>query len=110
VLRRLLGDKAMKLVFAEGGIGHTTRNIPTRAGLPAQGPGGPVRDGRIIVTAAVSQRPCAASRTPDAPRWARLDHFPPRPQSVSWPATRLDRAGVVSVLAAPPFAVDDPIA
>jgi pyruvate,water dikinase len=29
VLRRLLGDKAMKLVFAEGGIGHTTRNIPT---------------------------------------------------------------------------------
>jgi len=29
VLRRLLGGKAMKLVFAQGGIGHTTRNIPT---------------------------------------------------------------------------------
>jgi hypothetical protein len=62
------------------------------------------------VTAAVSQRPRAASCTPEAPRWARLDHFPPRPPSVSWPATRLDRAGVVSVLAAPPFAVDNPTA
>ncbi len=29
VLRRLLGDKAVKMVFAEGGTRHTTRNIPT---------------------------------------------------------------------------------
>ena len=29
VLRRLLGDKAVKMVFAEGGTRHTTRNVPT---------------------------------------------------------------------------------
>ena len=29
VLRRLVGDKAVKMVFAEGGTKHTTRNIPT---------------------------------------------------------------------------------
>ncbi len=29
VLRRLLGDKAVKMVFAEGGTKHTTRNVPT---------------------------------------------------------------------------------
>ena len=29
VLRRLLGDKAIKMVFAEGGTRHTTRNLPT---------------------------------------------------------------------------------
>jgi pyruvate,water dikinase len=29
VLRRLLGDKAVKMIFAEGGTRHTTRNIPT---------------------------------------------------------------------------------
>src|ERR1700739_3315144 len=29
VLRRLLGDKAVKMVFVEGGTKHTTRNIPT---------------------------------------------------------------------------------
>ena len=29
VLRRLLGDKAVKMVWAEGGTRHTTRNIPT---------------------------------------------------------------------------------
>jgi pyruvate,water dikinase len=28
VLRRLLGDKAIKMIFAEGGTRHTTRNIP----------------------------------------------------------------------------------
>ncbi len=29
VLRRLLGDKAVKMVFVEGGSKHTTRNVPT---------------------------------------------------------------------------------
>ena len=29
VLRRLLGDKAVKMVFVEGGTKHTTRNVPT---------------------------------------------------------------------------------
>jgi len=29
VLRRLLGDKAVKMVFVDGGTKHTTRNIPT---------------------------------------------------------------------------------
>ncbi|WP_322859744.1 phosphoenolpyruvate synthase [Mycobacterium europaeum] len=29
VLRRLVGDKAVKMVFVEGGTKHTTRNIPT---------------------------------------------------------------------------------
>ena len=29
VLRRLLGDKAVKMVFLEGGTKHTTRNVPT---------------------------------------------------------------------------------
>ena len=29
VLRRLVGDKAVKMVFVEGGTTHTTRNIPT---------------------------------------------------------------------------------
>ncbi len=29
VLRRLLGDKAVKMVYVEGGTRHTTRNIPT---------------------------------------------------------------------------------
>jgi pyruvate, water dikinase len=29
VLRRLRGDKAVKMIFAEGGISRTTRNIPT---------------------------------------------------------------------------------
>jgi len=29
VLRRRLGDKAVKMVFVEGGAGHTTRNLPT---------------------------------------------------------------------------------
>ncbi len=29
VLRRLLGDKAVKMVFAEGGTRQTTRNVPT---------------------------------------------------------------------------------
>ncbi len=29
VLRRLVGDKAVKMVFVEGGTRHTTRNIPT---------------------------------------------------------------------------------
>jgi pyruvate,water dikinase len=29
VLRRLLGDKAVMMVYAEGGTKHTTRNIPT---------------------------------------------------------------------------------
>ena len=29
VLRRRLGDKAVKMVFVEGGTKHTTRNIPT---------------------------------------------------------------------------------
>ena len=29
VLRRLLGDKAVKMVFVEGGTRHTTRNVPT---------------------------------------------------------------------------------
>jgi pyruvate,water dikinase len=29
VLRRLLGDKAVKMIFAEGGTRHTTRNVPT---------------------------------------------------------------------------------
>jgi pyruvate, water dikinase len=29
VLRRLIGDKAVKMVFVEGGTKHTTRNIPT---------------------------------------------------------------------------------
>ncbi|MEI7716770.1 MAG: phosphoenolpyruvate synthase [Mycobacterium sp.] len=29
VLRRLVGDKAVKMVFVEGGTQHTTRNIPT---------------------------------------------------------------------------------
>ena len=29
VLRRLLGDKAIKMVYVEGGTRHTTRNVPT---------------------------------------------------------------------------------
>jgi len=29
VLRRLLGDKAVKMIFVEGGTKHTTRNVPT---------------------------------------------------------------------------------
>ena len=29
VLRRMLGDKAVKMIFSEGGTAHTTRNIPT---------------------------------------------------------------------------------
>jgi pyruvate,water dikinase len=29
VLRRMLGDKAVKMIFSEGGTTHTTRNIPT---------------------------------------------------------------------------------
>ena len=29
VLRRLVGDKAVKMIFAEGGTKHTTRNVPT---------------------------------------------------------------------------------
>jgi pyruvate,water dikinase len=29
VLRRLLGDKAVKMIFLEGGTKHTTRNVPT---------------------------------------------------------------------------------
>ncbi|EUA10495.1 phosphoenolpyruvate synthase [Mycobacterium kansasii 732] len=29
VLRRLVGDKAVKMIFVEGGTKHTTRNIPT---------------------------------------------------------------------------------
>ena len=29
VLRRQLGDKAVKMIFAEGGTRHTTRNVPT---------------------------------------------------------------------------------
>src|SRR5271167_2522391 len=29
VLRRLLGDKAVKMIFVEGGTRHTTRNVPT---------------------------------------------------------------------------------
>ncbi|WP_407689691.1 phosphoenolpyruvate synthase [Mycobacterium sp. HUMS_1102779] len=29
VLRRLIGDKAVKMIFVEGGTKHTTRNIPT---------------------------------------------------------------------------------
>jgi pyruvate,water dikinase len=29
VLRRLLGDKAVKMVFTEGGTRHTTRNVPS---------------------------------------------------------------------------------
>ncbi len=29
VLRRELGDKAVKMVYAEGGTGNTTRNVPT---------------------------------------------------------------------------------
>jgi pyruvate,water dikinase len=29
VLRRVLGDKAVKMIFVEGGAKHTTRNIPT---------------------------------------------------------------------------------
>ncbi len=29
VLRRMLGDKAIKMVYVEGGIRHTTRNVPT---------------------------------------------------------------------------------
>ena len=29
VLRRMLGDKAVKMVFVEGGTRHTTRNVPT---------------------------------------------------------------------------------
>lgn len=29
-------------------------------------------------------------------------------QPMSWPATRLDRAGVLTVLSAAPFATDDP--
>ena len=29
VLRRLLGDKAVKMIYVEGGTRHTTRNVPT---------------------------------------------------------------------------------
>ncbi|MDA8314054.1 MAG: phosphoenolpyruvate synthase [Actinomycetota bacterium] len=29
VLRRMLGDKAVKMIFSEGGTTHTTRNVPT---------------------------------------------------------------------------------
>jgi pyruvate,water dikinase len=29
VLRRTLGDKAVKMIFSEGGTTHTTRNVPT---------------------------------------------------------------------------------
>jgi pyruvate, water dikinase len=29
VLRRMLGDKAVKMIFLEGGTKHTTRNVPT---------------------------------------------------------------------------------
>ncbi|BBX65824.1 phosphoenolpyruvate synthase [Mycobacterium saskatchewanense] len=32
VLRRLIGDKAVKMVFVEGGTKYTTRNIPTPEG------------------------------------------------------------------------------
>jgi pyruvate,water dikinase len=32
VLRRLLGDKAVKMVLVDGGMRHTTRNVPTPKG------------------------------------------------------------------------------
>ena len=34
VLRRLIGDKAVKMVFVEGGTKQTTRNIPDAQGRP----------------------------------------------------------------------------
>ncbi len=50
-----------------------------------------------------------AAPTPATRRWAPLGSYPPRAQPMSWPATRLDRAGVLTVLSAAPFVTDDPI-
>ena len=50
----------------------------------------------------------ASSTAPAAPRWAPLNDYPSRPRSVSWPATRLDRAEVLELVGAAPFVADDP--
>lgn len=59
------------------------------------------------MSVSVLQRP-VASRTPSAPRWASLGNYPPRPRPLSWPATALDRDGVLAVLGAAPLTIDDP--
>ncbi len=59
------------------------------------------------MTVSVLQRP-GAPPTPPLPRWAPLQDYPPRPRPLSWPITRLDRSGVLAVLAAAPFGTDDP--
>ncbi len=42
-------------------------------------------------------------------RWAPLGDYPPRPQSVCWPVTRVDRAGALELLSGPPFVTGDPV-
>ena len=60
------------------------------------------------MTVAVSDRSQTAPGRPAASPWAPLGDFPPRPEPVSWPATRLDRGEVLAILNAPPFTVAEP--
>jgi hypothetical protein len=61
------------------------------------------------VSVAVSDRPQISAGSPTVSPSARPREFPPRPLAVSWPVTRLDRAGVMAVLRAAPFVTDDPV-
>ena len=47
---------------------------------------------------------------PARPQWGPLGAYPSRPQPVSWPATRADRADVLAVLGTAPFVMDDRVA
>jgi integrase len=61
----------------------------------------------VTVAAAAERAAVAATPAAASSRWSSLEAFPPRPRSLSWPVTRLDRSAVLGVLSAPPFVNDD---